>query len=81
MTDKLKTAIKELEKLPEREQDSWATAILEDLHARQEREEGRSQVEPFASFRFLRDAKVSLPADASVTYERDLYGREDALDA
>ena len=85
MTKLLEQAIgelKQLEMLPEEEQDTWAASILRYLRARRDKEEeGRGEAKPYSSFDVLRKAQLPGPADASVTYERELYGREDPLDA
>ncbi len=83
MTELLKTAIEALEKLPEPEQERYAATILEDLQVATEdieEAEDEGKAEPYSSFQILIDAKLDGPEDASVTYERDLYGRTHDLD-
>ena len=84
MTKLLQQAIselKQLEELPEEDQNNWATSILHHLRTRREQQEAKGEVEPYSSFDVLAGARLPGPPDASVTYERELYGREDALDA
>lgn len=64
---------KELEQLPEEEQEEFAASVLEELRQRREREEG-SEEDPYSWLKILRDAKLSGPEDASVTCEQKLYG-------
>lgn len=66
---------KELEELPEEEQEEYAAAFLEDLRRRKRaKEEGPAK--PYASFRVLKEAKFSGRSDESTTYEHALYGVE-----
>ena len=75
-------ALKQLEELPEKEQDSCAASILDYLRTRREQQDGESEeAASYSSFDVLRKARLHGKPDASVTYERELYGREDALDA
>ena len=76
MTQRLEQAMERAAKLPEEEQDRIAARILQEM----EREEEGGAPEPYASFRILREANLDLPPDASVTYERTLYGRTADLD-
>lgn len=64
---------KELDGLPEEEQEELAASLLVELGQRKEREEG-SEEEPYSWLKIMRDAKLSGPEDASVTYEQKLYG-------
>ena len=77
MTNTLKMAVEELSKRPEEVQESWGALILKGLGIHRDPGQGSREaaVEPYSSFKFLQKAGVSLPPDASVTYERDLYGR------
>lgn len=61
----------ELEKLPDEEQEKFAASVLEELRQRKEREEA-SEEDPYSWIKMLRDAKLSGPEDASVTYEKVL---------
>ncbi len=72
MTQLMKTLVEKLQALPEEEQEEVAASLLEQL----EPEEEQGEVEPYASFKVLREAKLPGPSDASVRYERDLYGGE-----
>lgn len=83
MTNTLKIAVEELSKRPKEVQESWGTAILKGLgiYRVPEQESTEEAAEPYSSFKFLQEADVELSPDASVTYERDLYGREDDIDA
>ena len=82
MTDTLKTAIEELQKRPEDVQESWGARILKALGAAtpQEAEGEGGNAEPYSSFDILVGARLPGPSDASVTYERELYGRTADLD-
>ena len=81
MTNTLKIAVEELSKRPEEVQERWGALILKGLGRDTGQGSKDKAVEPYSSFKFLQEAGISLPPDASVTYERDLYGREDDLDA
>jgi hypothetical protein len=70
LLDELK---EELKKLPEEEQEELAASVLEELRQRREREK-ESEEDPYSWLKILRDAKLSGPEDASVTYEQKLYG-------
>ena len=78
MTETIRRLIEELERLPEKEQEERASSYLEDLQrrrqARGEPGAGEDEVlyEPFA---ILLEANLDLPPNASVTYEREIYGR------
>lgn len=85
MTEIAQKLIKELERLPKEEQEERVASYLEDLQRRQQAREEPAEgedgaTEPYASFRFLREANLDLPPDFSVTYERALYGRTADLD-
>lgn len=73
MTKTAQKLIAELEKLPEEEQEELAASVLEELRQRKEREEA-SEEDPYSWLKIMRDAKLSGPEDASVTYEQKLYG-------
>ena len=77
MTNTLKVAVEELSKRPEEVQERWGALILRGLGVYRDPGQGSTEeaVEPYSSFKFLQEAGISLPPDASVTYERDLYGR------
>ncbi len=77
MTNTLKMAVEELSKRPEEVQERWGALILKGLGVYRDQGQGSKDkaVEPYSSFKFLQKAGLSLPPDASVTYERDLYGR------
>ena len=85
MTKTAQKLLEELERLPKEEQEARASSYLEDLQRRHRgrdaSEEREAAVEPYSSFKVLREARLSGPSDASVTYERELYGREGPLDA
>ena len=83
MTNTLKIAVEELSKRPEEVQERWGALILKGLGVYRDPGQGSKEKEekPYSSFKFLQEAGVSLPPNASVTYERDLYGREDDLHA
>ena len=77
MTETAQKLIEELERLPEAEQEERASSYLEDLQRRKQASEEpvaeeQKLYEPFA---ILLEANLDLPPDASVTYERELYGR------
>ena len=77
MTEKVKELKRELEALPENEQEEYAESLLRDLRRRKqqkEREPEEGQVQPYASFQVLRDAKLEGQPDESTTYEDALYG-------
>jgi len=63
---------KELEELPDDEQEEYAASFLNDLRRRKQKGEG--QEDPYSALKILRDARLSGPEDASVTYEKKLYG-------
>ena len=71
MTKKAQKLIAELKKLPEEEQEKLAASVLEALRQRKEREEV-SEEDPYSWLKVLRNAKLSGPEDASVTYEQKL---------
>lgn len=76
MTDSTRKLIdefeKELEKLPEEEQERRVASYLEDL--RQKAEAEQAQEDAYSALKILRDAKLIGSEDASVTYENELYG-------
>lgn len=76
MTDSTRKLIdefeKELEKLPEEEQERRVASYLEDL--RQKGEAEQAQEDAYSALKILRDAKLIGSEDASVTYENELYG-------
>jgi len=74
MTKKTKELIEEFEKLPEEEQEEFAFSVFEKLRQRTE-EEKTSEEDPYSWLKILREAKLSGPEDASVTYEQKLYGQ------
>lgn len=73
MTKTAQKLIEELEKLPEEEQEKLAASVLEELRQRREHEEVDEE-NSYSWLRILRDAKLSGPEDASITYEQKLYG-------
>ena len=77
MTNTLKIAVEELSKRSEEMQERWGALILKALGVDRDSGQGSKDkaMEPYSSFKFLQEAGISLPPDASVTYERDLYGR------
>lgn len=76
MTNTMKMLIEELSQVPEEEQEKYAASFLQDLRRRkQQKEEG--QVEPYASFQVLKEAKFEGQPDESTTYEDALYGLND----
>ena len=79
MTDLMQTLIDRLQRVPPAEQDAVAARLMEDLPATERHAEG-GEIEPYASFKLLREADLDLPPDASVTYERALYGRTEDLE-
>ena len=74
MTKKAQKLIAELKKLPEEEQEKLAASVLEVLRQRKEREEV-SEEDPYLWLKVLRNAKLSGPEDASVTYEKKEEGQ------
>ena len=83
MTETIRRLIEELERLPEKEQEERASSYLEDLQRRKgTREEplGEGEQGLYEPFAVLLKANLDLPPDASVTYERELYGRTADLD-
>lgn len=83
MTDTAKRLIDELEReletLPEEEQERRVASFLEDLREG-EATETEEQEDPYSALKVLRDAKLSGSTDASVTYEEDLYGPHSGSD-
>jgi hypothetical protein len=83
MTETAKKLVKEfereLEKLPEEEQEEYAASFLEDLRHRKQKEE-KAEEDPYSALKILRDARLSGPEDASVTYEKELYGPHSGSD-
>jgi hypothetical protein len=77
MTERTKALIdkfeKELEKLPEEEQERCVASYLKDLRREAATEEA-TQEDPYSALKILRDAKLSGSENASVTYEKELYG-------
>lgn len=63
---------RELEKLSEEEQERCVASYLEDLRQRRESED--PQEDAYSALKILRDAKLTGSEDASVTYEKKLYG-------
>ena len=61
-----------LEQLSETEQQERVASYLRDVQRRSSREKRKK--EPYAFFKVLRDADLPGPEDASVTYEKKLYG-------
>ena len=83
MTKTAQKLFEELERLPADEQEERASSYLEDLKRRKgAREErlGEGEKELYEPFAVLLEANLDLPPDASVTYERELYGRTADLD-
>ena len=74
MTKTAQKLIAELEKLPEDQQEELAVSVLKELRQRKEREEVFEE-DPYSWLKVLRNAKLSGPEDASVTYEQKLYGQ------
>lgn len=64
---------RELDELPEEEQEEFAASYLEDLRRRKQQKK-TGQAEPYASFQVLKAAKFTGRPDESTTYERELYG-------
>jgi hypothetical protein len=73
MTKSAQKLMVELKRLPEEEQEKLAASVLEELRQRREREK-ESEDDPYSWLKILRDATLSGPEDASVTYEQKLYG-------
>lgn len=69
---------KELEELPEEEQEAFATSYLQDLRRHKQRNEqrptGQKEEMLYEPFRIMLDADLDLPSDYSETYEDHLYG-------
>ena len=84
VTETAQELIEELGRLPE--QEVRAASYLEDLQRRQQGREGsavkggKGKWRPYSSFEVPREARLPGPPDASVTYERELYGRTADLD-
>lgn len=76
MTSTARELIEELQQLPDDEQDDAAAALLKRLRKRKKAGKPEEKGTLYESFRVLKDAKLQLAPDASVTYERELYGRE-----
>ena len=77
MTKTAQKLMEELSQIPEEEQEGYAKSLLQDLRRRKqqkEREPEEGQVQPYASFQVLRDAKLEGQPDESTTYEDTLYG-------
>jgi len=77
MTKTAQKLMEELSQIPEEEQEGYAKSLLRDLRRRKqkkEREPEEGQVQPYASFQVLRDAKLEGQPDESTTYEDALYG-------
>lgn len=76
MTERTKQLIDEFEeelaKLPEAEQERRVASYLADL--RQEETTEETQEDPYSALKILRDAILTGSSDASVTYEKELYG-------
>ena len=76
MTKTAQKLMEELSQIPEEEQEGYAKSLLRDLRRRKqkkEREPEEGQVQPYASFQVLRDAKLEGQPDESTTYEDTLY--------
>ena len=71
MTKTTQKLIAELEKLPKEEQEELAASVLKELRQRKGREEV-SEEDPYLWLKVLRNAKLSGPEDASITYEQKL---------
>jgi len=69
---------KELEELPEEEQETFATSCLHDLRRRKHQTErdGVDQEEDtlYEPFRIMLNSDLDLPSNYSETYEEHLYG-------
>lgn len=80
MTEKTKELIAQIETelraLTEKEQEAVGTLLLETLR-RQKQQKDAEDVEPYASFHVLKNARFSGEADESTTYERTLYGLDE----
>ena len=77
MTKTAQKLMEELSQIPEEEQEGYAKSLLRDLRRRKqqkEREPEEGQVQPYASFQVLKDAKLEGQPDESTTYEDALYG-------
>ena len=82
MTDTAKRLIdeleRELEKLPEAEQEEFVVLCLQDLRHRNQQNE-KDQAHPegdtlYKPFQMMLDADLDFPSDYSETYEDHLYG-------
>lgn len=71
---------KELEELPEEEQEEFAASYLQDLRRRKQQNERRptDQGEDtlYEPFRIMLDADLDLPSNYSETCEEHLYGAQ-----
>lgn len=80
MTTKTKELLaqleKELDELPTEEQEKLGELLLDELR-RRKRQKNAEDVEPYASFHVLKNARFSGEADESTTYERTLYGLDE----
>ena len=77
MTKTAQKLMEELSQIPEEEQEGYAKSLLRDLRRRKqkkERDPEEGQVQPYASFQVLRNAKLEGQPDESTTYEDALYG-------
>lgn len=80
MTDKTKQLIaqfeKELEELPDEEQEELGNQLLEELR-RRKTQNAEDDTAPYSSFHVLKNAQFSGRSDESTTYERTLYGLDE----
>ena len=79
MTKKAEKLIKELEELPENEQEEYAESLLQDLRRRKQKKEhksGEGAGELYEPFQIMLDADLDFPSDYSETYEKHLYGAQ-----
>ena len=77
MTKTAQKLMEELSQIPEEEQEGYAKSLLRDLRRRKQQKEWEpeeGQVQPYASFQVLKDAKLEGQPDESTTYEDALYG-------
>ena len=77
MTKTAQKLMEELSQIPEEEQEGYAKSLLRDLRRRKQKKEWEpeeGQVQPYASFQVLRNAKLEGKPDESTTYEDALYG-------
>lgn len=83
MTQKTQELLAELERTleqwPEDEQERIVSSYLDDLREKATGEDTPNE-DPYSALKVLRDAKLSGSEDASVTYEKRLYGAHSGSD-